>query len=129
MVVGTALGPCAHRWASRLARSPDRRFLAWTGVYAGLVAALVIVSFLTPDTIGPAVYLTAGALTLPAGVFIYPALWANVLLVGLLVHLLGLGASTEEYLTLAGVVVVFSIAALANALLARELWRARRLFR
>jgi len=129
MVTGAALGPCAHRWASRRARSTDRRFLVWTGFYAGVVAVLVIVSFLTQYTVGPALYLTAGALTLPAGVFIYPALWANMLLVGLLVHIMGLSSSAEEYLTLAGVVVVFSLAALANALLARELWRARHLFR
>jgi hypothetical protein len=107
----------------------DRRFIIWTGSYVGVVAALVITSYLTQYTVGPALYLTAGALTLPAGVFIYPALWANALLVGLLVHILRLGAGTEEYVSLVGVVVVFMLAAFGNALLIRELWRARYLFR
>jgi hypothetical protein len=39
-----------------------------------------------------------------------------------------LGEIADEVLTLIGVAVIFAMAAVGNALLIRELWRARRYF-
>ena len=113
----------------RCARVARRRFRAWVSAYVGVVEVLLVVSFLTQYRIGPALYLTAAALTLPAGVVIYPALWVAAFAVGATVHLLHLGEKADEVLTLIGVAVIFAMAAVGNALLIRELWRAQRYFR
>jgi hypothetical protein len=104
----------------------DRRFRFAVAGYAAGVMAMVALSFATDDTIGPAVYLTAATLTLPVGVAIYPALWVNVFFVAVLAHVIPGASRFASPLTLAGVIVVFGSAAVANALILRELWRAAR---
>ncbi|SNY68507.1 hypothetical protein [Paractinoplanes atraurantiacus] len=90
-----------------------------TCAYVVVVAVLVAVSSLTGDSIGPALYLTAAALTLPMGFLIYPALWAN----SIATAILGLSPGHEAAVARGGVVVVFCLAALANAAVARLLWQ------
>jgi hypothetical protein len=101
------------------------RFWSRTVIYIGAVMLLLIASALTESTIGPALYLIAIAVTLPTGVLIGPSLWASSFAVALLVQILRLGEQAHEALTVFGVALVFTVAASANALLARELWRVR----
>ena len=104
------------------------RFTAVTAVYSIAVLTLLVASYLTESTVGPVLYLVAAALTLPVGVVIYPALWINSLLAGVLASLFRLEDRGSEVLALSGVGTVFVLAAVANAFVIAELWRARRTF-
>jgi hypothetical protein len=124
-IAGVAVGE-GSVWCARVA---SRRFPTWVSVYVGVVEVLLVVSFLAQDSIAAVLYLTAAALTLPAGTVIYPALWVAAFAVGASVHSFHLGENADRVLTLIGVAAIFAMAAVGNALLIRELWRARRYFR
>lgn len=97
-----------------------------TAGYAGVIVGLSIASSVTPESIGPALYLLAALLTLPAALLIYPALFVNLFLAGALANLLGLGPVAEQAVIEAGVTVVFLVAALVNAVLLRLMWQSVR---
>lgn len=124
---GRLLGADCGIWraARRYATGQSRGFVIGTMFYAAIVAGLVIASFRTEDTAGPALYLTAGGLTFPAFLLVYPALWVNSIMVGGLTR----GLMSEVPFSFVGVTLIFTIAAIGNAFLLRALWKAvRQLF-
>lgn len=124
MPVSTSItGTGARRWRSCGRHLPTRRFLS---VYVGVVVALTIASSFTQDSVGPALYLLAGFLTLPTGVLIYPALFVNLFLTGLITTALGFGFGAEDVVREVGVTVIFAGAAFANSVLVRLVWNSIR---
>jgi hypothetical protein len=113
----------------RSARTPvfPRSGAAWALFgYVGFVTLLIGVSFLTQDSTGPALYLLAAGLTLPTGLAIYPALWVNAWLADATHELLGFSGNAAGAVQVAGVFVVFAVAALLNGALASYSWRSIR---
>jgi hypothetical protein len=60
----------------------------------------------------------------PTGLAIYPALWLNAFLAGVTRELLGLSWKEVGAVQVAGVFVVFAVAAFLNGALASYAWRA-----
>jgi hypothetical protein len=99
-----------HSWGRR----PTMIATAYVLAVATLIGAAFAFQDIRP--LGPILYFTGWAMTMPTGVLIYPALWANSVVAGL--------ASADEWSTRIGVLgtlAVFAAAAAINALLARTL--------
>lgn len=112
--------------AVRIFDRPSRWAVRLTVGYVGLVALLAGIALLTEDSAGSlsaGLYVGAVVLTFPVGVFFYPALYVNLLVVGAVSSLFGLGPAATDLVAGVGLVTVFAIAASLNSVLVRYVGR------